>query len=163
MMDKKIIEYVILAVAIILLIYASYYFITYSYQENEVSFDDITLLVPSSSQYEVIGNTIEFKNPTYSFYNLNVTRYNSSDEKIANVMNYVSNLNMGGIEYLNESCYVLTVEYPDGNFKYTSLIIPIDSFDKDNFSFTNESTVWLFEANNKEFVIDSAFNSKVVL
>lgn len=162
-MNKKVIEYVIIAIAIILLIYASYFFISYDYNENVTSLDNITLLVPSTSQYEIIGDTIEFKNPNYSFYNLNVTKLNSSDERITLLLNYISNMKKGSVEYLNESCYVLTVEYPDGNFQYHSMIIPIDSFDKDKLSFTNETTVWLFEANNKEFVVDSAFNSKVVL
>ena len=162
-MDKKIIEYITIAIAIILLIYASYFFIFYDYNENVTSLDNITLLVPSSSQYHVIGDTIEFKNPTYDFYNLNVSRLNSSDERITLLLNYISNMKKGSVEYLNESCYVLTVEYPDGHFQYHSMIIPIDSFDKDKLSFIKESPVWLFEANNKEFVVDSAFNSKVVL
>ena len=67
-------------------------------------------------------------------------------------------------DYLNETCYLITVEFEDDSgFKYHSIIIPIDSFNKDDLKFTDNATVYLFEANNRQFVVDSAFNSQVVL
>ena len=51
--------------------------------------------------------------------------------------------------------------YDDGGYKYHSLLIPIDSFSRDDLTFTNETPVWIFEANNKEFVMDSAYNAEV--
>jgi hypothetical protein len=56
------------------------------------------------------------------------------------------------------------MEFDDGNgFKYHSMIIPIDSFDKNNLSFTKDANVYLFDGNNRKFVAESAFESQVVL
>lgn len=162
-MNKKIIEYIIVAIAIILLIYASYFFISYQYYENEITFDSITLLAPMSSQYEVVGDTIEFRNPTYSFYNLDVVKTNSDDVKVKSLLNALLNFNTGGVTYYNESCYLIFVEYEVGDYKNHAMIIPVDSFNQDDLTFSKNTTVWLFESNNNKFVIDSALNSKVVL
>lgn len=162
-MDKKIIEYVLIAIAIILLIYGGYFFLNYHYQETELSFDSITLRAPSSSQYAVAGDTIEFKNPTYSFYNLNLTKTTSSDARVKTLLKEYVNFKDGSVDYLNQSYYVVNVNFEERGFSNHAMIIPVDSFDKDNLSFTRNSTVFLFDANNREFVIDSAYNSQVVL
>ena len=160
-LDKKKIEYIIIAIAIFLLVYASYFFITYNYLEQEITTDSITLLAPKGSEYTVDGDTIVFKN-MFDIYNLNITKMNSSDKRVVSLINYYSNFKLGGIEFLNESCYVLNVACEDNGYNYHSIIIPIDSFDKEKLSFKNETTVWIFSGNNKEFVMDSAFHSKVL-
>lgn len=158
-LDKKKIEYIIIAIAIFLLVYASYFFITYNYLEQEITVDSITLLAPTSSEYSVEGNTIVFKN-IFDIYNLNITKTNSSDKRAVSLINYYSNFKIGGIEYLNEDYYVLNTVYDDNGHAYHSIIIPIDSFNKDELSFNNETTVWIFDGNNKEFVMDSALHTR---
>lgn len=163
-MNKKI-EYLIIITSIILLIYGSYSFMDYKYMEKERNVtDSITMYYPSSSGYEINGNTVEFRNSMYDFYNMDVSRLNSSDSKLTNFLNHFANVNQGTVDYKNESCYLLTMEFGDDKgFKYHSIIIPVDSFDKDKLSFKNQTTVYLFDGNNREFVLDTAFNSKVVL
>lgn len=159
-MNRKRIEYIIIIIAVVLLIYA-YFFVNYQYQTNELEFDSITILSPDSSNYEIVGDTIEFRNP-YSFYNMDVTKTDSDDARVKSLINALSNFNTGGVTYYNESCYMVFVEYGDGNFSDHAMIIPVDSFDKDSLTFSKNTTVWLFDSNNIRFVIDSALNSKVV-
>lgn len=162
-MNKKMLEYIIIIIAIVLLIYASYFFINYQYYENEIEFDSITMFAPESSDYEIVGDVIEFRNPD-TIYNLNVTKTNSKDVNVKSLLNALSNFNTGGITYYNESCYLVFVEYDnEGNFNDHAMIIPTDSFDKDDLTFSKDTDVWLFDSNNIKFVIDSALNSKVVL
>ena len=73
-MDKRKIEYVLIAVAVLLLVYASYVLLTYNYMEQEITVDSLTLLSPVSSEYTVEGDTIVFKNSKYGIYNLNITK-----------------------------------------------------------------------------------------
>lgn len=159
-MDRKKIEYVLLAIAILLLVCVSYFLFTYNYLEQEVTIGSVTLLSPVSSEYTVEGDTIVFKNPTYDIYNLNITRTDSSNNKVVNLINYYSNFKQGNIEYKNESYYLLSVAHDNDGYKYHSILIPIDSFDKENLSFTDKVDVLIFDGNNKEFVMDSAFNSR---
>lgn len=163
-MNKKIIEYIIIATAIILLIYGGFAITSYKYLEKESNVtDSMTLYHPSSSGYTVNEDTVEFRNELYKFYDMDVSKLNSSDEKLTNLLNHFANLNQGTIDYLNETCYLITMEFEDGSgFKYHSIIIPYDSFNKTNLSFTKDTDVYLFEANNREFVVDTAFNSRVV-
>lgn len=163
-MNKKI-EYLIVITSIILLIYGSYSFMGYKYMEKENNVtDSITMYYPSSSAYTIVGDTVEFRNSLYDFYNMDVSKLNSSDGKLTNLLNHFANVNQGTIDYKNESCYLVTMEFTDDNgFKYHSMIIPVNSFNKDNLSFKNETTVYLFDGNNRGFVVDTAFNSKVVL
>lgn len=164
-MNKRIIEYLIIITTVVLLLYGCYSIMNYKYLEKEDNItDSITMYHPSSSEYKVVGDTIEFRNSLYDFYNMDVSKLNSSDEKITNLLNNFANVNQGTVDYINESCYVITLEFMDDNgFKYHSIIIPVNSFDKNKLSFTNETTVYLFDGNNREFVVDSAFNSKVIL
>lgn len=163
-MNKKIMEYLIIVTAVILLSYSCYSFITYKYSEQKAITDSITMYYPSSSDYTVVGDTIKFRNSLYGFYNLDVSKLNSSDERLTNLLNHFANVNQGTVDYRNESCYLLTLEFVDDTgFKYHSLIIPVDSFNKDNLSFTNKTYVYVFDGNNREFVVDTAFNSQVAL
>lgn len=162
-MDKKRIEYLIIATAIILLIYAGYSLMSHKYleQEQEIT-DSITMYYPSSSAYTVVGDTVEFRNSYYDFYNMDVSKLKSSDERITNLLNHFANLNQGTIDYKNETCYLLTMEFDDGDgFKYHSMIIPFDSFNKTSLTFTKQTDVYLIEGNNREFVVDTGFNCKV--
>ena len=93
---------------------------------------------------------------------MDVSKLNSTDGRLTNLLNHFANVNQGTIDYKNESCYLLTMEFEDNGFKYHSIIIPINSFNKDNLSFTNKTNVYLFDGNNREFVVDTAFNSQVV-
>ena len=116
---------------------------------------------PSSSGYSVNGDTIEFRNLLYDFYNMDVSKLNSSDSRLTNLLNHYDN--QGTVDYKNETCYLLTMEFEDDNgFNYHSMIIPTNSFNKDSRSFTNETSVYLFDGNNRRFVLDTAFNSEVV-
>lgn len=165
MNNKKLIEYLIIVTVIVLLLYGCYSIMNYKYLEKEDNVtDSITMYHPSSSEYSVVGDTVEFRNSLYDFYNMDVSKLNSSDSKITNLLNNFANVNQGTIDYINESCYLLTLEYmDDSGFKYHSIIIPVDSFNKDTLSFNNETFVYLYDGNNREFVVDSAFNSKVIL
>ncbi len=167
-MNKKIIEYLIIATAIILLLYASYSMVSYNNEKFKVVTadvtDSITMYYPSSSGYTVNGDTVEFRNSLYDFYNMDVSKLSSSDKRLTNLLNHFANLNQGTVDFLNETCYLVTIEFEDGSgFKYHSIIIPIDSFNKDSFSFKNETDVYVFDGNNREFIVDSAFNSRVVI
>ena len=164
-MDKRIIEYLIMATVAVLLIYGCYAFIDYKYVENQKNVtDSIAMYYPASSGYSADGDSVEFRNSLYDFYDMDVSKLKSSDAKLTNLLNHFANLNQGTVDYKNETCYLLTMEFEDDNgFKYHSMIIPIDSFNKDNLSFTNETDVYLFDGNNREFIVDTAFNSKVVL
>ena len=163
-MNKKIIEYIIIITTIILLFYSCYSIINYKYPEKETNItDSITMFYPSTSEYKIVGDTVEFRNSFYDFYNMDVSKLNSSDEKLTNLLNHFANVNQGTIDFKNESCYLITMEFMDDNgFKYHSIIIPVKSFNKNNLSFNNDTTVYLFDGNNRKFVIDSAFNSQVV-
>lgn len=164
-MNKKLIEYLIIATAIVILIYSCYAFMTYDYGKLERHTnvtDSITVNHPSSSEFNVVGDTIVFKNSLYDFYNMNISKLNSSNERLTNLLNHFASVNKGTIDYKNETCYVLTMEFDDGSgFKYHSMIIPIDSFNKDNLTFTKETNAYLFEGNNRGFVVDTVFNSEV--
>ena len=163
-MNKKLSEFVIIITVFILLFYGFYSFINYTYLEKEDNItDSITMYYPASSKYAIVGDTIEFRNSFYDFYNMDISKLNSSDEKIINLLNHFANLNEGTVDYKNESCYLITLEFENDGFKYHSIIIPLDSFNKDNLSFNNKTNVYLFDGNNREFVVDTAFNSKVVL
>lgn len=160
-MNNEKIEYLIIATAIILLLYAGYSLMTHKYLEQEMEItDSITMQYPSSSGYTVTGDTVEFTNIEHDFYNMNVSKLKSSDKRIKNLLNHFANLNRGTVDYKNESCYLLTMEFDDG-FKYHSMIIPYDSFNKTSLTFTKDTTVYLIEGNNREFVVDTGFNCKV--
>lgn len=164
-MNKKLIEYLIIATVIILLLYGCITMVGYKFPEKKTNItDSITMYHPTSSGYTVKGDNVEFRNVLYDFYNMDVSKLNSSNERITNLLNHFANVNQGTVDYLNESCYVLTMEFDDGSgYKYHSMVIPIDSFNKDNLTFKKDATVYLFEANNRQFVVDSVFNSQVVL
>lgn len=167
-MNKKLIEYLIIATVIILLVYSFYSFISYSndgFREVQADVtDSVTMYYPSSSGYTVVGDTVEFRNELYDFYDMDVTKLSSSDERITNLLKHYSSDSKGTIDYKNETCYRLTLELEDEKgFKYHSIIIPIDSFDKDSLTFNKETTVYLFDGNNRKYVVDSVFNSQVVI
>ena len=166
-MNKKLLEYLIIAAVILILIYSCYALMTYKYLEyNKDVSDSIKMYYPASSEYKVVGDTVEFKNTLYDFYNMNVSKVNSQDARLTNLLNHFADFTatQSTVDYKNESCYLLTTEFEDGSgFKYHSMIIPVDSFNKDNLSFNKNSTVYLFDGNNREFVVDTAFNSQVVL
>lgn len=162
-MNKKLIEYLIVATAIAILLCSGYSIMDYKYGDSGTQISDsIFLNHPSSSEYKIVGDTIEFKNP-YDFYNMNVSKLNSTDQRLSNLLNHFSKVNEGKIDYKNESCYLITIEFDDSSgFKYHSMIIPFDSFNKENLTFTNQTNVYLFEGNNRDFVVDAAFNSQVM-
>ena len=164
-MNKKIIEYLIIATVIILLVYSCYSMISYKYLEKEQDVtDSITMYVPSSSEYTVNGDTVEFRNSFYDLYNMDVSKLTSSDERVENLINHYASFNQGTIDYKNETCNLITIEFDDGSgFKYHSIIVPVESFNQDDVSFDKKADVYLFDGNNREFVVDSAFNSQVVL
>lgn len=164
-MNKKIIQYMIIATAIILLIYGGYSIMNYGYRDSQIAVtDSIFVPYPSTSEYNVVGDKVEFRNQAYNFYDMDIIRVNSTDVKLTNLLNHFAKVSQGTIDYKNESCYLLTMEFNDGSgFKYHSMIIPFNSFDKDNLTFTKPTTVYLFEANNREYVVDTAFNSRVIL
>lgn len=163
-MNKKLIEYLIIITAVVLLVYGCYSLQTYSLPEKKDSITDSAVINhPVSSGYTVDGDTIEFNNG-YDFYNMKIIKLNSSDEKITNLLNHYANVGKGTIDYRNETCYAVTLEFDDGgDYRYHSIVIPYDSFDKDNLSFTQKTDVFLFEGNNREFVVDTVFNSDVVI
>lgn len=163
-MNKKLIEYLIIATAIILLFYCGNSMLEFKLPEREANItDSITMYYPNSSEYYVVENTVKFLNE-YEFYNMDVSKLNSSDTRITNLLNHFANFNRGTIDYKNETCYLLTIEFEDNSgFRYHSMIMPYDSFDKNKLTFTKNTTVYLFEANNREFTVDSAFNSQVVM
>lgn len=157
-------EYIIIAIVMILLAYSMYFFTSYQYNDEKVVLDSITILAPSGSQYTVEGDTIEFRNHIYDFYNLDVTKANSSDEKVTKLLNHYLSFKTSTTDFKNETCYLITVPFEDDNgFRYHSMIIPIDSFNRDNLTFSKNCTVWIFDGKNREFVVDSAFNSEVAL
>lgn len=163
-MNKKLIEYLIIVTAVILLIYGCYSLYTYTLPENKQNItDSATINFPLSSGYTADGDTIVFEN-AHDFYNMKVSKLSSSDEKITNLLNHFTNLGQGTIDYRNETCYAVTIEFDDGSgYTYHSMVIPYDSFDKNNRSFTKDTNVYLFEGNNRQFVVDTVFNSDVVL
>jgi hypothetical protein len=133
-------------------------------EEKKEITDSVTMYYPLSSEYTVVGDKIEFRNNLYDFYNMDVSRLNSSDGKLTNLLNHFANFNQGTIDYKNETCYVITMEFEDDSgFRYHSMIIPYDSFDKHNLTFTKDTDVYLFDANNRKFVVDTAFNSEVAI
>ncbi len=163
--NKKLIEYLIIAATIILLLYCCFVAMDYKFPEKPGNItDSISMNYPSSSAYTVNGDTVEFRNSLYDFYDMDVSKLSSSDKRLTDLLNHFANFNQGTVDYKNESCYLLTMEFEDGyGYKYHSMIVPIDSFDKGNLSFTKDATVYLFDGNNRKFVIDSAFNSQVKL
>ena len=164
-MNKRLIEYLIMATVLILLIYGCYSFFGYTYLEHADNItDSITMYHPSSSEYAVKGDTVEFRNSYYDFYDMDVSKLSSSDERITTLLNHFSNFNQGTVDFRNETCYLLTIEFEDSSgFKYHSILIPIDSFDRDSMSFKNETEVYLYDGNDRDFVVDTVFNSKVVI
>lgn len=162
---KKIIEYLIIATVVILLLYGCFTLAGYKFPEKKANItDSITMYYPTSSGYTVNGDTVEFRNVLYDFYNMDVSKLNSSNQRVTNLLSHFANVNQGTVDYINETCYLITMEFDDGSgYKYHSMIIPIKSFDKDRLSFKDDATVYLFEANNRQFVVDAAFNSQVVL
>lgn len=163
-MNRKMGEYVIITIVIFLLIYASYFALTYHYHEERVDFEYISLLSPASSHYTVNGDMIEFRDPIQGIYNLDVSKLTSSDARVTQLLNYFAHFRNYDLEYYNESCYKISGSFDDDNgFSYHMLLIPIDSFDKDSLTFKNESEVILFDGVNREFVIDSVIHSEVEL
>lgn len=164
-MNRKLIEYLIIATVIILLLYGCFTMAGYKFPEKKANItDSITMYYPTSSGYTVNGATVEFKNVLYDFYNMNVSKLNSSNPRVTNLLSHFAKVSQGSIDYINETCYLITMEFDDGSgFRYHSMMVPIDSFNKDDLTFSENATVYLFEANNRQFVVDSAFNSQVVL
>ena len=164
-MNKRLIQYAILAAAIILLLYGAYFSMTYHYLEEEVKVNDsITLLSPISSNYTVDGDTIKFRDKSSDIYNIDITKTDSSDDRVIKLLNYFKHLKDGSFDYYNETCCLISVNYEDGSgFDYHAMLIPSDSINKENMSITGECDIWLFDGTNREFVLDSAFNSRVVL
>ncbi len=162
-MNKRKIEYLIMATTILLLVYGGYCLATHKYSEQNTQItDSIMMNYPTSSEYKVNGDSVEFRNPQDSFYNMDVSKLNSSNEKITTLLKNFATINEGTIDYKNETCYLITLKFDDPQgFKYHSLIIPYDSFDKNNLTFTKDTDVYVFEANNREYVVDAAFNSQV--
>ena len=165
-MKNNLMEYVIMASVIIMLIFAFYSYATYDYDDR---LDNVTEYVsmyhPSSSNYSVSGDTVEFRNSYYDFYDMDVSRLSSSNERITALLNHYSHFSKAGtVTYLNETCYMVAIDFDDGSgFKYHIILIPIDSFDRDSLSFKNETAVYLFEGKDWNFVIDSVFNSEVLI
>ena len=158
------IEYLIIGVAIVLILYGCFSFATCQFHEKKATvMDSLTMYYPSSSKILDDGDVVKFRNSD-EFYNLDVSRLKSTDERVENLLTHFSNIdNQGTLEYKNETHYVLTIKYPDDNgFNYHSMIIPIDSFNKDDSTFGNKTDVLLFDGNNREFVVDSAFLSEGV-
>ena len=166
-MNKKLLEYLIIAAVILILIYSVYAVMSYNYLENNRDVtDSIKMYYPASSEYKVVGDTVEFKNVLYGFYDMNVSKVNSQDARLTTLLNHMTDFTatQTTVDYKNESCFLITTEFEDDSgFKYHSVIIPVDSFNKDNFSFNKNSTVYIFDGNNREFVVDTAFNSQVIL
>ncbi|WP_296804145.1 hypothetical protein [uncultured Methanobrevibacter sp.] len=164
-MNKKLIEYLIIVTVIVLLLYGCFTLAGYDFQVKKANVtDSINMFYPTSSGYTVNGDTVEFRNVLYNFYDMDVSKLNSSNPKVTNLLSHFSNVGHGTIDFLNESCCVVTMEFDDGSgFRYHSLIIPIDSFTKSNMSFKKDATVYVFEANDRQFALDTAFNSQVVL
>lgn len=162
-MNRKKMEYIIIATTIILLLYGGYCLMSHKYMEQKAEItDSINMTYPSSSGYTVVGNTVEFRNPQDNFYNMDVSKLNSTDKRVGNLLKNYASINEGTIDYKNETCYLITLKFDEGQgFMYHSLIIPYDSFDKNNLTFTKDCVVYLFEADNREFVVDTAFNSQV--
>lgn len=163
-MNKKLIEYLIIATAIILLIYAGFTMVNYKFPERQGEItDSISMLYPSTSGYTVNGDTVEFRNSLYDFYDMDVSKLDSSDKRISNLLNHFANFEQGTIDYKNETCYLITMEFDDGSgFNYHSMIIPIDSFNKDTLTFKKDAKVYLFDGKDRKFVVESAFESQVV-
>lgn len=164
-MNKKLIEYLIIATVVILLLYGCITLVGYKFPEKKTNItDSITMYHPTSSEYTVKGDSVEFRNVLYDFYNMDVSKVNSTDGRLANLLNHFANFEQGTIDYKNESCYLLTMEFEDDSgYKFHSMIIPIDSFDKNNLSFNKDAKVYLFDGNNRKFVVESAFESEVKL
>ena len=165
-MNNKLIEYLIMATVIILLIYSFYSYLGYSYDEDcENITEYISMYHPKSSGYSVSGDTVEFRNSYYDFYDMDVSRLSSSDERITVLLNHLSHFSKSGtISFLNETCYEIIIEFDDGSgFKYHAILIPIESFDRNSMTFKNETTVYLYDGKDWDFVQDSVYNSKVVI
>lgn len=68
-----------MATTIILLLYGGYCLMTHDHMEQRSDVtDSINMNYPSSSEYAVVGNTVQFTNPQDSFYNMNVSKLNST-------------------------------------------------------------------------------------
>ena len=165
LMNNKLIENLIMATVIILLIYGAYSYYGYNYHEQPDNVTEyITMYHPESSSFSVSGDTVEFRNSYYDFYDMDVSRLSSSDERITVLLNHFSKFNRGSVNYLNETCYLVAIVFDDGSgFNYHTILIPIDSFDRDSLSFKNETTVYLYDGKDWNFVLDSVINSKVVM
>lgn len=166
LMNNKLIEYLIMATVIILLIYGFYSFIGYKYPEHSENVTEyLTMYYPNSSSYSVSGDTVEFRNSYYDFYDMDVSRLSSSDERIITLLNHYSYFNTRGyVNFFNETCYMVAIPFDDDKgFKYHIILIPVDSFDSDALSFKNETTVYLYDGKDSSFVTDSVRNSKVVI
>lgn len=163
-MDRKKLEYIIIACVIILLVYSVYFLISYEYDEEQVVLDSINMSSPAGSQYKVAGDRVEFRNHVYDLYDLDVTRMNSSDERVSKLLNFYSHFRTSSADFKNETCYILTVDFDDDSgFGYHCLLIPINSFNRHNLTFTKPCTVWVFDGKDRDFVVDSAFTSEVEL
>lgn len=165
-MNNNLIEYLIMATVIILLLYGFYSYAGYDYSDRMDNVTEyISMYHPTSSNYSVSGDTVEFRNSYYDIYDMDVSRVSSSDERITDLLNHYSHFSKAGsVNFLNETCYEVAIELEDDSgFKYHFILIPIDSFDRDSLSFKNETTVYLFEGKDWDFVVDSVFNSKVVM
>lgn len=164
-MNRKIIEYLIIATVIILLLYGFATMHDYNFPMKKANVtDSITMYYPTSSQYTLNGDTVEFRNVLYDIYNMDVSKLNSSSERVRNLLNHHANFNRGAVDYLNESCYIITSEFDDGSgFNYHSMIIPVDALNKGDMTFKKNATVYLFDGNNRKFVVDAAFESQVVM
>ena len=164
-MNKKYMEYLIIGLVILLLLYACYSFAGFKFKEkHENVTDSIEMYYPSSSHYVVDGDTVKFRNSFFGFYDMDVSKLSSSDERVEKLLYHSSNVRQRTTDYINESYYLITIEYPDENgYKYHSMIIPLDSFNKQNLTFSKETDLVLFDGHDRKFVVDSAFNSQVVI
>lgn len=164
-MYRKAVEYIIITAVIILIAYGAYSFLTYSYPVHQDNITDtIEIQYPASSNYTLTSTGVEFENTYYAFYDMNVSRLDSTSDKARDFLKNYTSTDNRAFDYKNETAYLLTCEYEDENgFMHHTLIVPVKSFDKDNLSFTQKTKVCLFDTNNWDFAVHTAFDSQVIL
>ena len=172
-------EWIILAIAMIVIMYGAYILLDYQYTEKEITTDSIAFAVPKDSGYSIEGDTIVVKNDYFlvennAFSNLNVTHLNSSDSKIKALLDSPE----GDIElhdcaderycavyvhhqFENQSTLLKDNYGNKKTFTEHVIVVSKDSFDRSGPSFTNNTSVWLFDGFDRDFVIHTATKSKV--
>lgn len=164
MEKKKIVEYIIISIVILSVAYLmiSFFNFSYEYEEDVIAkdevknpIDNVSIAFPEDSTIiKREDGVFDFEND-YEIYNFNVMLVDSNNSNARHLVTVMQTFDDGSIDPYNESYYILSESFEDDDgFTMHSMIVPIDSFDRENVEFTKNCSVIIVNGNDWDFVLN---------